>query len=569
VGDPEFTSPFLPSNYRELPDDQLLEVLAFLQLQKYHLGLKPRPWRLTARNKQLDPSDPKHHQPAEGEIPCGCTSIDDEWTIFLLMAGRGFGKTQAGSNWLVEQALRPENAGRWFAAVGTTFNEVDRNMMNGPSGIRKQLLPGEEASYNINNLRLTLCNGSIIQGYSVDIDQKVRGANLAGVWVDELASIRYPEYFYEALVPALRIGEKPRMFITTTPRPTEIIKDLVKRGDGSVHVTCGPTWENAHLSENAKAELRRRYEGTRIGRQELEGLLLDDLEGALFKRSDLEENRIRRDDLPELERIVVGIDPAMTSHEGSDESGIVVVGEADGHAFVLDDKTLRGSPDEVMRTASWAYEEWQADCCVIEANQGGDWITNTLHSVNPNIRIKTVHARRGKILRAEPVAALNEQGRFHLVGVFAELEDELCCLIPGEKPQRSPGRADAAVWAMYELRGISQGSYYSDAYGFKDCDACKRTIKKADARCRFCGKEFPPGTAPIEESKRGMGKNWKVAYSITCPKGHEYPKGRDHCPQCYQTPNEFLNQVAKLTGQNPGAARAGSLGGIWKRGGYR
>lgn len=442
-------------------------------------------------------------------------------------------------------------------------------MFGGPTGIRNQLLPGEERSFNINKAQLILCNGSIIQGYSAgDLEQKVRGANLAGAWCEELASWRYPEFWYEALIPALRIGDKPRIIATTTPKPTEIIRDLVKRRDGSVHVSHGPTWENKHLSETVKAELRYRYEGTRAGKQELEGLLLDDLEGALFRRSDLEQHRIRIDDLPELERIVVGLDPAMTSHEDSDESGIIVVGEADGHAYVLDDKTLRGTPDEVMRKAADAYEEWQADCCVVETNQGGDYLTNTLRSVNANIRIKTVHARRGKILRAEPVAAFAEQGKIHLVGVFAALEEELCSLIPGEKTRRSPGRADAFVWACYELRGITQGNYYSDAYGFKKCDACQKDIKKADARCKFCGKEFPQEIETKSDKPVNNSRNWKLAYVNTCPKGHTYPKRKDHCPECWTSSMETINAALAFSGQNK-TYRPGGLGGIWKRGGYR
>jgi len=336
-----------------------------------------------------------------------------------------------GANWLIEQALK-EPGGIW-AVIAPTFRDVRATCFEGPSGIRKQLQPGEEVQWRRNELRLDLVNGSIIYGFSADQPERLRGTNLSGCWSDELSSWRYPETWYEGLIPALRIGKKPRVVITTTPRPTRLIKDLTSRRDGTVHITQAATWENAkNLSETALSEMRARYEGTRLGRQELEGQLLEDLEGALWNRADIDAARIREDQVPDLVRIVVAIDPAVTNNDDSDETGIVVAGDdGNGHGYILADLSMMGTPEKCMKTAVAAYHRYAADCVVAEVNNGGDYLGAVLRAADPNVPYHTVRASRGKAIRAEPVSALAEQHRLHHVGLFPELEDQMCSLTPG------------------------------------------------------------------------------------------------------------------------------------------
>lgn len=257
---------------------------------------------------------------------------------------------------------------------------------------------------------------------------------------DELCAWRYETTWHEGLVPALRKGEKPRIVVTTTPRPTKLIKDLLGRKDGSVHVTRGSTWENAdNLSATALLELKRRYEGTRLGRQELEGEVLEDIEGALWQRSMIDADRVKPSDVPDLSRVVVAIDPAVTSNEDSDESGIVVVGYAGDHGYVLGDYSVQGTPNEVINKAVHAYRVHDADVIVAEVNNGGDWIGSLLRTVDTNIPYDTVRASRGKAIRAEPVSSLYEQHRMHHVGSFPQLEDQMC-LVAGTMVETARGQ---------------------------------------------------------------------------------------------------------------------------------
>ena len=304
------------------------------------------------------------------------------------------------------------------------------------------------------------------------------------------------------LVPALRIGKHPRVVVTTTPRPTRLVRDLVSRDDGSVHVTRGSTWENAdNLSAAALTELRRRYDGTRMGRQELEGELLADTEGALWTRDVIEAGRIGQAAVPALTRVVVAVDPAVTSGEGADETGIIVAGEdGTGHGYILDDRSVRGTPDYCMRAAVRAFEAHKADRIVGEANNGGDFIGSLLATVDPDIPYRKVVASRGKAIRAEPVSALYEQKRVHHVGIFPQLEDELCTWTPIDP--KSPNRLDAAVWAITELRGLSAGSWHA-CYGTMMCPACGRGFMreqhgKTRENCPHC-------RAPVEQDDYAPG----------------------------------------------------------------
>lgn len=469
-----------------------LERLRYLrQLQEQRARLEQskrgaREYMPGARVKQIAPNDPRHD--------CGpsCTAPDDEWIIWMVMAGRGWGKSKVGSNWIVHQAL--SDPGTEWAILAPTFRDVSKTCIEGTTGVLAALNEGELENYRRNECFIQLTNGSKIFGYSADQPERIRGSNLWGAWCDELGSWRYEETWHEGLIPALRKGKNPRIVVTTTPRPTKLVRNLVGRRDGSVHLTRGSTWENAdNLSKTAISELKRRYEGTRIGRQELEGELLDDIEGALWQRGDIDATRLGHETLPSLTRVVVAIDPAVTSNEESDETGIVVCGEdRDGHGYVLADYSFQGTPNQVMQKAAWAYHYHEADRVIGEVNNGGDYIGNALRTVDPNVPYSTVRASRGKAVRAEPVAALYEQHRVHHLGSMPDLEDQMCTWVPGIGD--SPDRVDALVWAMTELRGLSSGSW-ADAYGVVTCTHCQRGFPLSvmgitRTKCPHCGTDI-------------------------------------------------------------------------------
>jgi len=442
-----------------------------------------RPWHNTARTKQLPPDHPRHHEPDGKGYKCGCDAPDHEWSVWLLMSGRGFGKTWIGSNWLVEQAVK--YPGTEWAVLAPTFRDVRKTCTEGPTGILRAFGPGELGTYRRNEAQIILANGSKIYGFSADEPERLRGANLSGAWADELGSWRYSETWTAGLMPALRIGTHPRIVVTTTPRPTPLIRSLVKRESGSVHVTRGSTWENAdNLSEVALAELEFQYSGSRLGRQELEGELLEDVEGALWSREQIDALRIRADELPEdLHRVVVGYDPAVTSGEDSDWTGIIVMAEGPGmKGYVLADYTMKGSPEACMRRAVNAYHEFKADCIVAEVNNGGDYIRAQLRVTDPSVPFKTVRATRGKLLRAQPLSAIYEQGRVHHAGSFPMLEDQMVSWVP--ESTESPDRLDALVWASAELKGLFEASWAA-AFGLERCPKCDRVTR--NSRCEYCG----------------------------------------------------------------------------------
>jgi predicted phage terminase large subunit-like protein len=386
-------------------------------------------WRQEARPQQLPP--------------------EGDWFVWLIMAGRGWGKTRTGAEWLAHQAQTTPGD---YAVIGRSSQDTRETCLEGQSGLLRALgLRFDSPEYNRATQQIRLPNGSNIYAYSAERPERVRGPNLSGAWCDEIAVWRYPQTWTETLVPALRIG-RPQVVVTTTPRPIPLLREMIERDDGSVVVTRGATFDNeANLSSQALAELRRRYEGTRIGRQELMGELIDDVEGALWSRAIIEPHRVRSVERGQLVRIVVAVDPAVTAGEDSDETGIIVAGvSSDGQGYVLDDLTCRSSPDAWARQAAHALEKWQGDRIVAEANNGGALVETVLRTVDRALPIKLVHASRGKLTRAEPIAALYEQGKVHHVGDFPELEDQLCTWVPGSSD--SPDRLDALVWALTELQ---------------------------------------------------------------------------------------------------------------------
>jgi phage terminase large subunit-like protein len=398
---------------------QFLESLTPQQLNNLQ-----RDWRFWARDAQI--------------LPPG------DWSVWLIIAGRGWGKTRSGAEGvcdLVEQGYRS------IALVGRTVADVRQVMVEGPiSGIlacaRRR---GYEVLYEPSKRKLTWPNGAVAYTYSGDKPDQLRGPEHDAAWVDELAAWRYPES-WDMLLFGLRIGIKPVVIATTTPRPVKHIRDLL--ASPTTHITRGRTLDNAaNLSPIALKKLLEKYQGTRLGRQELDAELLDDVPGALWTRSILEKYRVRY--TPVLVRIVVAIDPAASVTEDSAETGIIVAGiDRLGEGYVIDDLTLKGSPDTWAKAAVDAYRKYQADMIVGEANNGGDMVESTIRTVDKNVPFKKVWASRGKYTRAEPVSALYEQGKVHHVGTFAELEDQYCTWVPGED---SPDRMDAAVWALTEL----------------------------------------------------------------------------------------------------------------------
>ena len=311
----------------------------------------------------------------------------------------------------------------------------------------------------------------------------MRGPQHHGAWCDELAAWEKTEA-WDQLQFGLRLGKYPRTVITTTPKPIPLLKSLLKRD--KIEVTRGSTFENkANLAPSALAELEFRYSGTRLGRQELYGEILDDVEGALWTRDMIERARIRADEVPPLIRIVVAIDPAVTSGEDSDDTGIVVAGmSADNQFYILDDRTVHTTPEQWARTAVGAYDDWKADRVIAETNNGGDLVEMVLRNVSPHIPVTKVTASRGKRVRAEPISALYEQGRVHHAGAFPQLEDQLCQWIPDSG--ESPDRMDAMVWALAELSQGSAGILGLAAMA-KFCPKCRFPSTKGSTICMRCG----------------------------------------------------------------------------------
>jgi phage terminase large subunit-like protein len=368
------------------------------------------------------------------------------------MSGRGWGKTRAGSEWLLAEAIsRP---GTDWAVVAPTFGAARDVCAEGTAGILRIAQRDEVAHYVRSLGEIRLRNGSRIYARSADEHDRLRGLNLAGAWCDELAVWRDLDAAWNAsLMPAVR-HDPGKIVITTTPRPVPLLKDLLGRDDGSVAVSRGSTFDNApNLSRSALAELRARYEHTRLGRQELGGELLEDVEGALWSLELIEEYRTNVTDVPDLDRVVVGVDPAVTSRRSSDETGIVTCGIS-GHGsesqfFVLADDSGRMTPQRWASSVAKVYARERADRVVAEVNQGGDLVEQTLRAATVNLPMHKVHATRGKALRAEPIVALYEQGHVHHVGLHAQLEEQLTTWVPDVG--RSPDGLDALVYALTEL----------------------------------------------------------------------------------------------------------------------
>ncbi len=385
---------------------------------------------------------------------------EGDWRTWVIMGGRGAGKTRAGAEWVRAQVegSKPldEGRARRVALVGETIEQVREVMIFGDSGILACSPEDRRPVWEAGRKRLVWPNGAIATIHSAFDPEGLRGPQFDAAWVDELAKWKKAQDTWDMLQFALRLGDKPQVCVTTTPRNVGVLKTLLK--SPSTVVTHAPTEANAaNLANSFLDEVRARYAGTRLGRQELDGVLLEDAEGALWTTAGLEA--LRCETLPELDRIVVAVDPSTTSTAASDECGIVVAGvkmsgaPQDWRAYVLADCTVQGaSPSGWAQAAISAMERYGADRLVAEVNQGGQMVAEVLRQVDPLVPFKGVHASRGKVARAEPVAALYEQGRVRHMRALDALEDQMCRMtVQGYEGQGSPDRVDALVWALHEL----------------------------------------------------------------------------------------------------------------------
>jgi phage terminase large subunit-like protein len=366
-----------------------------------------------------------------------------EWRIWLLLAGRGFGKTRAGAEWIRHRVERKQ-ASR-IALIAPTPADARDVMVEGESGLLAISPPWNRPHFEPSKRRLLWPSGAMATIFSGHEPDQLRGPQHDTAWCDELASWQYVQEAWDNLQFGMRLGD-PRICITTTPKPLALLRQLVT--DPQVARTGGSTYENrSNLPDAFFEQIVKRYEGTALGQQELHAALLDEMPGALWTRTVLERCHVMKS--PLLRRIVVAIDPAVTATEESSETGVIVAGLADnGHGYVLADLSGRVSVDTWARRAVGAYHEHRADRIIGEQNNGGDLVRHTIHTVDPQAAYKAVIASKGKHTRAEPIAGLYEQGKVHHIGTFPQLEDQLCTWVPGEP---SPDRMDALVWALSEL----------------------------------------------------------------------------------------------------------------------
>lgn len=399
-------------------------------------------WNLWARHNQKAPEGP--------------------WNKWLINAGRGFGKTRTGAELVRYWA---ENNPNWhIALVGRTTDDVIKTMIEGPSGILACCPPWNKPTFIANKKQITWSNGAKASYYTAEKPDQLRGPNHHAAWADELAAWQRMET-WDQLMFTLRLGNNPQVVITTTPRPIKIIKELTldSKDNKNIQITTGSTFDNkANLADTFLTDLMKKYEGTRLGRQELYAEILEDSEGALWNYKNIEINRITLDTnkqtMPQIQEylnncveIVVAIDLAVTSNEDSDETGIIVAGKTINDVYyIIEDASGIYNPAEWADKAIELYKKYQANYVVAETNQGGDMIQHTLNTRGFNIPFKGVHASKGKATRAEPISSLYEQNLVKHLGNFNILEDQMTTWIPGVS-KYSPDRMDALVWAITSL----------------------------------------------------------------------------------------------------------------------
>jgi len=396
------------------------------------MSLFEKDWIFTARKEQL--------------IPKG-----DHWSTWLLMTGRGWGKTKTGSESVIE-LVRFGGVSR-VHLIGRTVGDVRSVMIDGESGILNCSPNDFRPYYEPSKRLLTWPNGSVALTFSSDSPEMLRGPQCELIWADELGAWSRGDYTWSMAMFGLRLGKHPRAIITTTPRPKKFIRKLSQ--NRHTIVTRGSTKENkANLSPIFMQQIFDEYGGTSLGRQELDGELLDEMPGAIFTRQSIDDNR--RSCVPDLGRIVIAVDPAVTAHERSHESGVVVCGiDENSHFYILDDASKVAPPDQIMASAVRLYHEHMADCIVVEVNQGGDLWRKIINQIDPTVAIQEVRASKGKHTRAQPIASRFEQGKVHFCKSMHELADQLCNFVPGSS-DNDDDRLDAMVWGITELDSKNQ-----------------------------------------------------------------------------------------------------------------
>ena len=389
-------------------------------------------WELWARDKQRLPE---------------CS-----FTYWAIISGRGFGKTRTG----VETVRIWKDNNPIMLLAGATAGDLRDIMIEGESGILPMSPPWDKPVYESSKSRLTWRNGAIAFLRSADEPDRFRGLQFYKAWLDELAAWRYPQETLFQIQMGLRLGINPQILITTTPRNIKVLKDII--ADKNTVVTKGTTYENrANLSGAFFDAVIQKYEGTRLGRQEINAEILEDVEGALWTLKLIDENRVQA--CPDLVRAAVAIDPAVTSNQDSDETGIIRGGmDENGEIYIQEDRSGIYTPNGWAAQAINQYELHKLDKVVAETNNGGDMIEGILRNINPHVSFQSVWASRGKITRAEPIVALYEQNRVHHVGSLPKLEDEMCNWVLGDK---SPNRVDALVWLItYLVDGVKNTDFY-------------------------------------------------------------------------------------------------------------
>jgi len=404
------------SSISSLSPEKKTELSQLLEVARYR-------WTLNARESQLIP--------------------EGDWTTWLVKTGRGWGKTRTGAETIrIWKETMPI-----IHFIGATAGDARDIMIEGESGILKCSPPWDMPKYEPSKRKITWSNGAYALVFTADEPDRLRGPQCYAAWCDELAAWRYAEDTWDNLLMGLRLGTSPRVIATTTPRPTKMIRDLIK--DPSVFVTSGTTYENVkNLAPAFLTTIVKKYEGTRLGRQELNAEVLEDIEGALWNMKLIEQSRVQK--CPELIKLGIAIDPSVTSNKDSDECGIMIGGmDARGEIFITEDLSGIFTPLVWAGKSIDAYHRHKADRIVAETNNGGELVETVIHQIDRNVAYKAVWASRGKVTRAEPVQALYEQKRVHHVGSLAKLEDEMTTWVP--KEGKSPNRIDALVWLVAYL----------------------------------------------------------------------------------------------------------------------
>jgi phage terminase large subunit-like protein len=463
-----------------------------------------KPWVEVARPDQLAPAG--------------------DWFVWLILAGRGWGKSRTAAEWSAEKARK--YPGARIALVASTIADARDTMVEGESGLLGCLEPGElrggdpEVAWNRSLGELYMANGSRFKTYSSEKPRRLRGPQHHFAWGDESAfwtdahKGTITDTTWSNLTIGTRLPAKPgwpddyrtQIVVATTPRPVSLLRtqdpDPARAGlmqRATTIITRGRTVDNlANLSDTYKAEVIAPLMGTRLGRQELDAELLEDREDALWRRDWIDQDRWPAVPVPDMIRVVVALDPAVSDGESSAETGIIVVGASrDGNGFVIADYTMRGTPQQVMVKAVWAAKHHDADRVVAEVNNGGDYIGSLLHAVDPGIAYRAVRATHGKATRAEPISALYEQHRIHHLGSFPLLEDQLCSWSPLDP--ESPDRLDALVWGFTDMKDLISGSWLG-AYGVVKCAGCGHGYLSAGKKtCPHCGTAVPADLADATE----------------------------------------------------------------------